>query len=267
MKQGRAPADLIEEITRQRESKVDYVTDTRHLSLTPGDAGVRLNIAGHDDYEISDHTHHQVAERVGIPAKYYNTMLKDAPDLLRTNVNHWFQAKPEKRMVRTLDGRVRAFLSDRYRPLDNYDLTLAVLPVLAESGASLESCEVTDDRMYLKGVLRSVQTKIPAPAANGRSNAATDVVVSPGIVISNSEIGTGALAVQPAVHFLNCLNMATWARHTLRKFHIGKQAGRRGRRGLQVLLREHQDPSPTPPCGRRSTTWPSEPSRAGSSNK
>ncbi|MBL0089244.1 MAG: hypothetical protein IPP44_22195 [Ideonella sp.] len=33
-------------------------------------------------------------------------------------------------MVRTLDGQARAFLSDRYRRLDNYDLCEHVLPML-----------------------------------------------------------------------------------------------------------------------------------------
>ena len=33
-------------------------------------------------------------------------------------------------MVRTLDGHARAFLSDRYRRLDNYDLCEHVLPIL-----------------------------------------------------------------------------------------------------------------------------------------
>jgi len=38
--------------------------------------------------------------------------------------------KPERRMVRTLDGSTRAFLSDRYRPLDNFDLAHEVFHVL-----------------------------------------------------------------------------------------------------------------------------------------
>ena len=35
-------------------------------------------------------------------------------------------------MVRTLDGQVRAVLSDRYRRLDNYDLAENVLPILQQ---------------------------------------------------------------------------------------------------------------------------------------
>ena len=59
-------------------------------------------------------------------------MRSDAPALLAHNVNHWFKTQPAERMVRTLDGKARAFLSNRYRRLDNFDLLHAVMPVLAE---------------------------------------------------------------------------------------------------------------------------------------
>ena len=59
-------------------------------------------------------------------------MRKEAPEPLATNVNEWFHNKPERRMIRTLDGQARAFLSDRYRRLDNYDLASTVLPILIE---------------------------------------------------------------------------------------------------------------------------------------
>jgi len=85
-------------------------------------------------------------------------MRSAAPQLLATNVNEWFYSKPERRMVRTLDDHVRAFLSDseaqplradRYRRLDNYELAEAVLPVLGEMGEGIQivSSELTDTRI------------------------------------------------------------------------------------------------------------------------
>lgn len=64
---------------------------------------------------VTDHAHGQIAQRLDIPAKYYNRMRSEAPALLAANVNNWFQEQPERRMIRTLDGKARAFLSDRYR--------------------------------------------------------------------------------------------------------------------------------------------------------
>jgi hypothetical protein len=62
--------------------------------------------------------------------KYLRRMQAEAPKLLASNVNHWFKETPERRMVRTLDGNIRAFLSDRYMRVDNTDVAEAVLPVL-----------------------------------------------------------------------------------------------------------------------------------------
>ena len=56
-------------------------------------------------------------------------------------------------MIRTLDGTARAFLSDRYRRIDNYEIATTVFPIIgAMEGASIESCELTDSRMYIKVV-------------------------------------------------------------------------------------------------------------------
>ncbi len=219
MKQGRTLVDLAAEIERQREAKADFVADTRKLKMVVNGHGPRLEIEGHGDYGVTEHAHRQIGERIGIPAKYYDRMLTEAPGLLERNVNHWFETDPERRMVRTLDGDARAFLSERFRPMDNHDLAEAVLPALANAGASVESCEITPTRMYVKGVVDGTREVIPAPEGHRQT---TPVVISPGIVISNSEVGMGALAIQPAIHFLSCTNMAVWAQHALRKYHVGK---------------------------------------------
>ena len=224
MKQGRQLVDLAMEIQRQANAKADFVADTRKLEFVPNGHGPRLAIEGHGFYDITGHAHRQVGERVGIPAKYYDRMLADAPELLMANVNHWFAHNPEQRMVRTLDGGARAFLSDRYRPLDNFDLAEIVLPALNDVGADVESCEITGTKMYIKGVVPSRTVSIPPPSTgNGYGPGYRhEVAIAPGIVISNSEVGVGALAIQPAVHFLACTNMAVWAQHALRKYHVGR---------------------------------------------
>jgi hypothetical protein len=87
----------------------------------------------------------QIGERTGIPAKYLGRMQGEAPKLLAANVNHWFKEAPERRMVRTLDGNIRAFLSDRYMRVDNIDVAEAVLPVLQQTeGLRILSTGVTE---------------------------------------------------------------------------------------------------------------------------
>ena len=96
------------------------------------------------------YTHLDVYKRqhLKIPAAYYDRMLSDYPELLAENVNSWFQREPTQRMVRTLDGTVRAFLSNRYRRIDNLDIAEIVLPVIQQmEDAYFESCQITDSRI------------------------------------------------------------------------------------------------------------------------
>lgn len=45
--------------------------------------------------------------------------MDEAPELLAQNLNCWFTKEPAQRMLRTLDGTARAYLSNRYRRIDN----------------------------------------------------------------------------------------------------------------------------------------------------
>ena len=224
MREGISLADMAAEIRRQDETKEDFILDTRHLALVDLGGGPLLSIEGHGTLPVQSNAHRQIGGRLKIPATYYDRLLAEAPGLLMQNVNHWFQHVPEIRMVRTLDQEVRAYLSDRYRPLEHCDLAEIVLPALADAGAAVHSCHVTPTRLYIKGVIESVQETIrPPKGATGRGCRA--VTVSPGIVISNSEVGRGALSIQPAVHNLQCTNMAVWAEQALRRLHLGPSLG------------------------------------------
>ena len=129
------------------------------------------------------------------------------------NVNTWLNKNPERRMIRVLDGKVRAFLSDRYRRLDNLELCAAVLPVIQEmKGANIESCEVTPTRMYLKVVNKKLKSEVTVGD-----------VVQAGFVISNSEVGLGSLRVEPLVFRLVCKNGMICKDYAQKKYHVGRQ--------------------------------------------
>lgn len=219
MKTGKSIIELAQELHRQQELKKDYVIDTRNVRMEPQMiAGklnpLALNVDNRAMLNVTDNTHKQVAQRVQIPQKYYDRMITEAPELLRYNVNHWFTQKPEKRMIRTLDGNARAFLSDRYRALDNYDLANAVLPVLSEAkDMQIASCEITERRMYIKALFPRIESEVKVGDA-----------VQSGVVISNSEIGSGALKVEPLIYRLVCLNGMVATDYTRRHTHLGRAA-------------------------------------------
>jgi len=107
-------------------------------------------------------------------------------------------------MIRTLDGQVRAVLSERYRRLDNYDLAENVLPILQRlDGARFESVELTDTKMYLKVVTpRGDSAEIAYPIVVWRAGTITvDVPGEPSRVVQIIVLIT-VLGVAPSVLLL-----------------------------------------------------------------
>jgi hypothetical protein len=218
MKTGKTLTELAQEIERRREAKRDFVVPTTSLRMMDGHNNLQFgtNIVG-----VTDLAHAQIASHLSIPKPYYDRMRKEQPALLADNVNTWFAEQPATRMVRTLDGKARAFLSDRYRPLENEDLAEAVLPVLMELDLVMLSCEITERKLYLKAVDRRIERDIPKGAKLGDGSHHIFDTLSPAITISNSEVGAGSLSVQTSVWTKQCTNMATFAERSVRKNHVG----------------------------------------------
>jgi len=213
MKQGKTLTQLAIEIERQLESKVDMAADTNALEVfhEPEHGGVDMIIPNMGIAGINKVAHEQIGARLGIPKPYYDRMLSDAPSLLETNINHWFRNKPEKRMLRLLDGNVRAFLSNRYRRIDNYDLMEVVLPKVQEMNCEIQSCELTERRLYLKATTARVEGEVQK-----------NDIVQAGLVVSNSEVGLGSVRVEPMIYRLACLNGLILKDRGMKKYHIGR---------------------------------------------
>ena len=215
MKNGKSIVELAIELERQSKAKADYIADTRVLSMTDYSGKLAIKNDSYEELTITDHAHTQIAQRLEIPNKYYNRMRNEVPNLLAANVNEWFHSKPERRMVRTLDGLVRAFLSDRYRRLDNFDLAEAALPILAQMGEGIEivSSELTGSRMYIKAINRRLEMEVKKGD-----------VVQAGVCITNSEVGLGSLKVEPLVYRLICVNGMIAQDFATKKYHVGRVA-------------------------------------------
>lgn len=240
MKTGKTIVDLAREIHRQTESKKDYIASTSALTMTvardPQEGTPSVALAGiNGGLGIRDTAHAQIAARLNIPKAYYDRMKAEAPELLAGNVNHWFQTNPEKRMVRTLDGHVRAFLSERYRALDNFDLLNATLPIISERRADIMSAEVTEKHLYIKIIFPDMQELVPA------SKLKNDVLF-PGIVLKNSEVGHSSFAVEPFFFRQVCTN-GLIGQVTMRKYHVGRGNGTAFEDVQEVLRDETREAS------------------------
>jgi len=215
MKVGKSITELAQEIERQAAAKQDFIADTRALSLTAlGE--LELKNGESRTFPVNRHALRQIAERVGLPMKYADRMSLDAPELLATNVNHWFQAKPERRMIRTLDGVGRAFLSDRYQRIDHLNIVEEIFPVINQiPDVEIVSCQITDAKLYVKAITHSVRAEI-------KSKRVGDIVEA-GFVFANSETGLGSFSVFPFVNFLWCLNGMVRNKDGMRAYHVGRQ--------------------------------------------
>lgn len=240
MKTGKSLVELAEELTRQRECAKDYLADTKALRLTAEYDSGTDGASGRHSIDMCDGSarvtmiptdlfHRQLGAHVGIPAAYYDRMRTEQPGLLSVNVNMWLDALSTRRMVRTFERAddypiARAFLSDRYRPLDNYDLASSVIPRLQDCGAEVKSTEVTERNLYIKATVPGTTREI---VRKGYFDSGTEDridIIEPGIVISNSEVGHGALSIVPGVHTIKCTNLAVWKGNGLRKYHVGRAA-------------------------------------------
>lgn len=231
MKTALTLPELAARVRSEQERKRDIVADTRTMQFSSNGV-TRLLVDEADglgEFDVTDHAHSQIATHLGIPKRYYDRMRTEAPALLDGNANHWLHTQtgpkgdPVRRMLRTFTpteengtkGAVRGFLSDRYRRLDYSDLLAHVLPIFGELGIGNEnvvSCNVSDTRMYLKVLFPRIFDEVKVGDT-----------VQAGIVISNSEVGAGALSIEPLVYTLACLNGMIVADATMKRYHVGRR--------------------------------------------
>lgn len=218
MKAGMTIMEMAAEVRRQSSERADYIVDTRRLEMENSGTGVVMKMLDDDGVDMIEPldvkhiAHRQIGTYLKIPATYYDRMLGGNPELLAQNVNSWFRREPEQRMLRTLDGTARAFLSNRYRRVDNFEILQAVLPIIGEiEDARFESCQVTDSRMYIKVVNPRLQTEV-----------SVGDIVQAGVLISNSEVGQGAVSIQPLILRLVCMNGMIVNDAGTRRNHVGR---------------------------------------------
>jgi hypothetical protein len=214
MLKGLSLTELAQRIEGLKTQKQDFIADTSSVEMKPAPTtGTSLVIPGQQPLAIRPTAHRQIATRLGIPAPYYDRMEKEQPALLCENVNTWLHKQPEKRMIRTLNQNVRAFLSNSYQRIENEEIAEVALPVLFDiKDVQIVSCEVTEKRMYIQAVSPRVQGEV-----------SVGDVVQAGVVISNSEVGFGAVSVTPLVYRLRCKNGMILPDQRFSARHVGRK--------------------------------------------
>lgn len=228
-------SEMFQRILDEDARKIDLVADTRRMSATVEgkeiiltvDRGADMDIAS---FTLNSHARSQVATDLGIPKKYFDRMLEDAPSLLATNVNHWLASDAKRRLVRGFStepghpvGTGRAFLSDRYRRLDNIQIAKQIFPVFEEiPGLTFHQAQLTDTRFYLRAILPDLSVDLkPGQTWTYKDRPVVGDVVQAGIELRNSEVGNGLLVIQPFLLRLVCINGMTVNDYSTKRRHVG----------------------------------------------
>ena len=230
--------ELVGELERQKKEKYDVVVPSENLIALKEGNNIKMDVPILDKdgnpietkrFGITNFCHTQIANKTGIPMKYYRKMLDAGKiDLLSENINTWFPDK-EKRFVRTLDGNIRALLSDRYRVIDNYDIFNATLDEFKHImddfnvRVQIKRADLTDQHLYIKATSPDLMDEIQMDKARRELGAASNNTepVEGGIIIRNSEVGSGAFSVQPFINVLVCQNGLIRTK-ALRHVHLGR---------------------------------------------
>jgi hypothetical protein len=214
-----------------------------------------------------------IAQKLGIPLAYVRRTRAERPDLYDANVNGWLHGgaadtdggepaiyAPDKRsfLLRLLKGDdegtgvCRAFLSDKYRVIDNLDILTAALAGVREAGVDVEidGCDLSDRKMYVRVLAPQVAALAPellkgyknpftgepfdgghlgtieqarrvAATEGGNYEPGTEPVLFAGFVISNSELGGGAFSITPRLVVRICRNGLTIKADALKAVHLG----------------------------------------------
>lgn len=215
MKTSLSLTEVAAELERQNSAKRDFVADTRSIEASVDGSTVTLALPSGPVAKASTEIfRNQVSSHYKVPREYAERIRTQHPALWANTLNTHFQAEPARRLVRVLDNNARAFLSDRYRPLDNFDLASAVLPALLErQDIVIRSSAVTERRFYLK----ASSSRVLAEVRSGD-------VVEIGVAISNSEVGDGSLSVLPFIRRCICDNGLIIDDYGQKKYHVGKRA-------------------------------------------
>jgi hypothetical protein len=157
-----------------------------------------ISFLSHERMKIGDHEHvlrpvaqRSIAWRLGIP---FNYLQKCPAGLQAEQMNHWIKGEKNEQLFARFDGQeVRAIFTPRYKPVDNFEV-LARLDEMGYTPDTQVQCH-HDAEFMLLSILDGK-----------RSFKINDDKMTPGISISNSEVGLASLSVSAFILRLVCTN-------------------------------------------------------------
>jgi len=248
-------ANLVSELQRQKESRVDFVADVRHLKVE-ANGGIKLIPTTAQAFEwmpdgpmeVIRAAYHQIARKCdpAIPTRFFDELMDERPNRLADLVNGLHSDDPKKRLVRCLDGKVRAWLSNGYRVIDNMDIAFTCLDEARKKDAQVFEACLSDKRMRIKFTTQQVFDAIDvkqkgdggwyAKAMGNKELLGKSILgaritdelpggpgtVHPVVTVLNSETGHGGFHVRIGILMGICFNVAT-LETVVSQIHLGER--------------------------------------------
>lgn len=246
---------LVDLLKTQRVRRVDLVADASKLAFDQGQLKIDSSevVMSEDGvtpvggwYKPNSVFDEKFSEAFKIPTAYLRMLREQGrTELIDQTGNHFLRgssdgvnpADARKFMVRlftgddTGGGVARAFLSDRFRTIDNLDVLVTVLGGMQEAGLGPDTigrCDLTERKMYVQVtcpevsvVARELLKGYRSPFSGLTGDEVPEVFA--GFVISNSEVGTAAASITPRAVFKVCNNGMTINRDAMRAIHVGQR--------------------------------------------
>lgn len=242
-------ATLLRTVQQTKDAAQDYVGSTEMLYMRPtGEIEIDTGAGAGPEtgaitselvpsFDTTTHSRRQITDWAKVPAAYAD---RCPSELLAINVNHWFRngvdgKGPAARMLRTLqpcellgitEPKLRAFVSDRYRRIDNWDFVNAIFPVLQEyaekSNLIIESVNVDEHTLNVKGRIDGVEEQIMNPKHRLGEGHNEYHIVKPGFEMRNGETGRSVVSFAPALYDSRCTNLAVFRENAQRRYHLGR---------------------------------------------
>ena len=232
--ENRSLEDMLHVITEQNKMKQDYIAPTNQLQFrtlqNEGETAHSQIVMEANQGEptkilnVNQHCFDQIAQKAEIATPTARRLQQNYPREMDNLINAIWQKENSKRMIRTFEnsnhtnsfnydnhtGTARAFLSDKFKTFDNSDLLESALPTLGESDAcwKIVNFANTDKKLYIRLKSEVIQ-----------ADAGVGDLMAHGIGISNSETGSGSVAVFGINWTLACTN-GMQTENVTRKAHI-----------------------------------------------
>jgi len=180
-------SEIMERVEAMSRNHTDMNIKTKEISFDNLDT-IKI---GSESHSLKPIAQQSIANRLGIPIQY----LRRCPeDIQAINLNHWIKyEKNEELFFRFDGGKVRAIFTPRYIPTDNMEV-LKKLDALNYAADTRVQCNLDNEFMSLS-----------IPDGRQTFNVYGERM-TPGISVSNSEVGLASLSIAAFMLRLVCTN-------------------------------------------------------------